>query len=179
MILSVIKNRKKRERVCVCVHVCTCVCMCVHVPVSVWCWVRVGMQVKGQVYLFFAPHAHVPDVLQARAKRVVLAYISMVLLKACCADGVMLSTSSRMTILCRPGGSFTFFRENILMLFRTTSIPLQIGREGGGASTVMHNQSQQANETHCDSQKQHKATQSNTNKIKTSSLTDHLMHSFP
>ena len=79
----------------------------------------------------------------------------------------------------REGGSFTFFRENILMLFRTTSIPLQIGREGGGASTVMHNQSQQANETHCDSQKQHKATQSNTNKIKTSSLTDHLMHSFP
>mmetsp|Transcript_25085 Transcript_25085/g.53786 ORF Transcript_25085/g.53786 Transcript_25085/m.53786 type:complete len:218 (+) Transcript_25085:1014-1667(+) len=35
----------------------------------------------------------------------------------------MLSASSRITILCRPGGSVTFFCANILMRFRTTSIP--------------------------------------------------------
>lgn len=35
------------------------------------------------------------DVLQARAKRVVLEYISIVLLKACCAPVVMLNTKSK------------------------------------------------------------------------------------
>ena len=37
-----------------------------------------------------------------------------------------LSASSSMTILCRPGGSVTFFCANILILFRTTSRPLQM-----------------------------------------------------
>jgi hypothetical protein len=36
-----------------------------------------------------------------------------------------LSASSRMTILWRPGGSVTFFCANILILFRTTSMPLR------------------------------------------------------
>ena len=36
----------------------------------------------------------------------------------------MLSASSRMTILCLPGGSVTFCCANILILFRTTSMPL-------------------------------------------------------
>ena len=36
-----------------------------------------------------------------------------------------LSASSRMTTLCRPGGRVTFFWANILILFRTTSMPLQ------------------------------------------------------
>lgn len=35
-----------------------------------------------------------------------------------------LSASSKITILCRPGGSVTFFWANILILFLTTSIPL-------------------------------------------------------
>ena len=42
-----------------------------------------------------------------------------------------LSASSRMTILWRPGGSVTFFWANILILFRTTSMPLQV-RAGEG-----------------------------------------------
>lgn len=36
-----------------------------------------------------------------------------------------LSASSRMTILWRPGGSVTFFWANILILLRTTSMPLR------------------------------------------------------
>lgn len=36
-----------------------------------------------------------------------------------------LSASSRITILCRPGGSVTLVCANILILFRTTSMPLQ------------------------------------------------------
>jgi len=36
-----------------------------------------------------------------------------------------LSASSRITTLCRPGGSVTFFCANILILFRTTSMPLR------------------------------------------------------
>ena len=36
-----------------------------------------------------------------------------------------LSASSRMTILCRPAGRVTFFCANILILFLTTSIPLE------------------------------------------------------
>ena len=36
-----------------------------------------------------------------------------------------LSASSRMTTLCRPGGRVTFFWANILILFRTTSMPLR------------------------------------------------------
>ena len=35
-----------------------------------------------------------------------------------------LSASSRITILCLPGGSVTFFCAKALILFRTTSIPL-------------------------------------------------------
>jgi len=35
-----------------------------------------------------------------------------------------LSASSRMTILCRPAGKVTFFWAKVLILFRTTSIPL-------------------------------------------------------
>lgn len=35
-----------------------------------------------------------------------------------------LSASSRITILCRPGGSVTFFCAKDLILFRTTSMPL-------------------------------------------------------
>jgi hypothetical protein len=34
-----------------------------------------------------------------------------------------------MTILCRPGGSVTFFCANILILLRTTSMPLQEQRQ--------------------------------------------------
>ena len=36
-----------------------------------------------------------------------------------------LSASSKITILCRPGCRVTFFWANILILFRTTSKPLQ------------------------------------------------------
>jgi hypothetical protein len=36
-----------------------------------------------------------------------------------------LSASSRITILCRPGGRVTFFWANIFILLRTTSIPLR------------------------------------------------------
>ena len=39
-----------------------------------------------------------------------------------CAD---LSASSSITILCRPGGRVTLVCANILILFRTTSMPLQ------------------------------------------------------
>jgi len=67
------------------------------------------------------------DWLQARAKRVVLLYSSMVRRNACWAPSVMLSASSRMTILCRPGGSVTFCWANSLILLRTTSIPLSNG----------------------------------------------------
>lgn len=49
------------------------------------------------------------DMLHASANRVVFEKISIVRRRACCAPGVMLSASSRMTILCRPGGSVTFF----------------------------------------------------------------------
>ena len=41
-----------------------------------------------------------------------------------------LSASSRMIILCRPGGSVTFFCAKALILFRTTSIPLNYIRDG-------------------------------------------------
>ena len=41
-----------------------------------------------------------------------------------CSD---LSASSRMMILWRPGGRVTFFCANILILLRTTSMPLQTG----------------------------------------------------
>lgn len=34
-------------------------------------------------------------------------------------------------ILCRPGGSVTFFWANILILFLTTSIPLKLQERGG------------------------------------------------
>jgi hypothetical protein len=47
------------------------------------------------------------ELLQASAKRVVDEYSSMVRRIACCAADVMLSASSRITILCRPGGSVT------------------------------------------------------------------------
>lgn len=81
-------------------------------------------------------------ILQARQKRVVLENISMVRRRACCAPAVMLqayvlridiltnktdaclSASSRMTILCRPGGRVTFFWAKAFILFRTTSMPL-------------------------------------------------------
>ena len=42
-----------------------------------------------------------------------------------------LSASSRMIILCRPGGKVTFFWANILILFRTTSMPLHSRRYTG------------------------------------------------
>mmetsp|Transcript_24169 Transcript_24169/g.82492 ORF Transcript_24169/g.82492 Transcript_24169/m.82492 type:complete len:220 (+) Transcript_24169:632-1291(+) len=61
--------------------------------------------------------------LHARAKRVVELNISIVRRMACCAAPVMESASSRMTILCRPGGSVTFFCANIFILLRTTSMP--------------------------------------------------------
>ena len=43
-----------------------------------------------------------------------------------------LSASSKMMILWRPGGRVTFFCANILILLRTTSMPLQTrcGRPG-------------------------------------------------
>ena len=44
---------------------------------------------------------------------------------------VYLSASSRMTILCRPAGSVTFFCANILILFRTVSMPLGKGAVEG------------------------------------------------
>ena len=44
-----------------------------------------------------------------------------------------LSASSKITILCRPGCRVTFFCANILILFRTTSSPLQKHE-----STIMH-----------------------------------------
>lgn len=47
----------------------------------------------------------------------------------CVKRGRHLSASSRMTILCLPGGSVVFFCANIFILFRTTSIPLQSPRE--------------------------------------------------
>jgi hypothetical protein len=37
-----------------------------------------------------------------------------------------LSASSKITTLCLPGGRVTFFCANILILLRTTSIPLTI-----------------------------------------------------
>lgn len=65
------------------------------------------------------------DMLHANANRVVFEKISIVRRSACCAPAVMLtyhqwcvlcyldatylSASSNMTILCRPGGSVTFF----------------------------------------------------------------------
>lgn len=61
--------------------------------------------------------------LQASANRVVFEYTSMVRRNACCAPSVMLSASSKMTILCRPFGSVTFCWANILILLRTTSMP--------------------------------------------------------
>merc|ERR550532_2008976 len=61
--------------------------------------------------------------LQARANLVLELNISMVLLSACWADSVMLSASSRITILCFPLGRVTFCWANILILFLTTSIP--------------------------------------------------------
>lgn len=87
--------------------------------------------------------------LQARANRVELENVSIVLLSACWAPEVILnkttqlipgqterqrmdtsgesrylSASSRMMTLCLPGGSFTFFWAKALILFLTTSIPL-------------------------------------------------------
>ena len=53
-------------------------------------------------------------------------YISMVRLRACCAASVMASASSRITILWRPLGRVTFCCANILIRFRTTSIPLSL-----------------------------------------------------
>ena len=47
----------------------------------------------------------------------------------CVKSGRHLSASSRMTILCLPGGSVVFFCANIFILFRTTSIPLQSPRK--------------------------------------------------
>lgn len=46
--------------------------------------------------------------LQASANRVVFEKISIVRRKACCAEGVILSASSSITILCLPGGRVTF-----------------------------------------------------------------------
>ena len=85
-------------------------------------------------------------ILHARQNLVVFENISIVRRKACCAPGVMLnikkkkgkqasryfnlnsntylSASSKMTILCRPGGKVTFFCANCLIFVRTTSIPL-------------------------------------------------------
>jgi len=63
--------------------------------------------------------------LHARQKRVVFEKISIVLRRACCAPGVILSASSRIMILCRPGGRVTFFCAKALILLRTTSIPLR------------------------------------------------------
>jgi len=50
--------------------------------------------------------------LHANANLVVFEYSSIVLRMACCAADVMLSASSRSTILCRPGGRVTYDREN-------------------------------------------------------------------
>ena len=98
------------------------------------------------------------EILQARANRVVLLYISMVRRKACCAAFVILKNLfhelcklelwvllvcfisrktkvwmqkhqnelPKMIILCRPGGRFIFCWANILILFHTTSFPLNI-----------------------------------------------------
>ena len=41
-------------------------------------------------------------------------------------ESTCLSASSRITILCLPEGKVTFFCANPLILFRTTSMPLQI-----------------------------------------------------
>ena len=61
--------------------------------------------------------------LQASAKRVVAEKSSIVRRIACCAPSVIESASSRMMILCLPGGSVTFFCANALMRPRTTSMP--------------------------------------------------------
>lgn len=85
------------------------------------------------------------DMLHARQKRVVFEKISIVRRKACWAPPVILaksnsvkvprgslgkrsylSASSRITILCLPGGKVTFFCAKALILFRTTSMPLRI-----------------------------------------------------
>ena len=47
----------------------------------------------------------------------------MVLRRACWALVVMLSASSKIIILWRPGGSVTLFMAKDLMVFRTTSMP--------------------------------------------------------
>ena len=43
-----------------------------------------------------------------------------------------LSASSKMMTLCLPGGRVTFFCANILILFLTTSIPLESKMEKNG-----------------------------------------------
>lgn len=47
------------------------------------------------------------------------------LLKACCAAVVILSASSKITILCLFSGSVTLFCAKLLILFLTTSMPLE------------------------------------------------------
>ena len=78
------------------------------------------------------------EILQARAKRVVEEYNSIIRRRACWAAGVILqfinlplhsktylSASSRITSLWWPSGRITFFWANILIFSRTTSIPLE------------------------------------------------------
>lgn len=66
------------------------------------------------------------EMLHAKAKRVVEANFSIIRRRACCAPGVMLSASSRMMILWRPGGRVTRRWAKVRILLRTTSIPLQV-----------------------------------------------------
>lgn len=53
-----------------------------------------------------------------------------------------LSASSRMMILWRPGGSVTFFCANILILLRTTSMPLHTRRGRPDSALCAHSMSE-------------------------------------
>lgn len=63
------------------------------------------------------------EMLHASMNRVVDENTSIVRRRAFCALGVMLSASSKITILCRPGGRVICVCAKVFILPRTTSIP--------------------------------------------------------
>jgi len=97
-----------RSQMCACVCVCvrTCVCVCVLTCVFPWSVVFVSYE-----YSFLG------------MENCMCVHICLLWKHKVSLPEVMLSASSRMTILWRPGGNVTLCCANILILPRTTSIP--------------------------------------------------------